>query len=60
MEQVPRALAFGIRFEAPTHLNVTGAALGLMSGGVGAFLYAFGCREGSTSLGLIWHRSASV
>ena len=48
------SLAVGVRFEAPTHLNVTGAALGLTSGGVGASLYAFGCSEGSASLGLAW------
>ncbi len=48
------SLVYGIRFEAPTHLNVTGAALGLTSGGVGASIYAFGCSETSRSLGLAW------
>lgn len=48
------SLAFGVRFEAPTHLNVTGAALGLTSGGVGATIYAFGFTESSTPLGLAW------
>lgn len=46
------SLVFGLRLEAPTHLNVTGAALGLTAGGVGAAIYAFGCREASTPLGL--------
>ncbi|RZF65202.1 DUF1109 family protein [Sphingomonas populi] len=48
------SLVFGVRFEAPTHLNVTGAALGLTSGGVGAAIYAFGCSDASTPLGLAW------
>ena len=47
-------LAARVRLEAPTHLNVSGAALGLTSGGVGAFVYAFGCREVSASLDLSW------
>lgn len=47
-------LAFTVRSEAPTHLNVTGAALGLTSGGIGAVLYAFARNEPSTSLDLAW------
>ena len=46
------ALAARLRSEAPTHLNVSGAALGLTSGGVGTFLHSFGCSEGSAALGL--------
>jgi len=48
------SLATVVRFEAPTHLNVSGAALGLTSGGIGAFVYGFGCSEESAAVGLVW------
>jgi len=38
-------LLIALRSEAPTHLNLTGAALGLTSGGIAAAAYALGCRD---------------
>jgi hypothetical protein len=49
------ALAVGLRRLAPTRLRLTGAAAGLLAGGVSASVYGLYCQESAAPFVAVWY-----